>query len=143
METIVADKEELLKQIEDLKAENAELSKKLQDYETNSNSMKEELDDLKACSLRNDLNSALADFNDAQRAFAKEAIDEFSKDPLNSTNTIQDIVNSILWNIGKETCELEKKKVSEQNSKQNIEQKNDIFGEVIETSYSSEEISIF
>lgn len=139
MDDFAAEKENLLKQIEDLKAENEALSNKLKDSETSSNSLKEELNELKRVSLRNELDSALADFTDAQRDFAKEAIEEFAKDPINSASTIQDIVNVILWNIGKETCELKKKKVSEQNSKQDTNI--DILGEILEEDNNT--ISIF
>lgn len=141
MDDFAAEKENLLKQIEDLKAENESLSNQLKEHETNSESMKEELDDLKSCSLKNELDSALADFTEAQRKFAQAAIDEFVKDPLNSANTIQDIVNTILWNIGKETCELKKKQVSEQNNRQDNDI--DILGEVVEINSDSNNVSIF
>ena len=139
VEEIRKSKEELEKEIKELKEENETLSNKLKEHENNSDSLKKELDELKSRSLKNELDSALADFTEAQMEFAKEAIEEFAKDPLNSANTIQDIVNTILWNIGKETLEL-KKKVREQNSKENSN--NDILGEVLEEQ-NKNEISIF
>ena len=142
MDKYISEKNALLKEIEDLKTEKASLTAKLQECETNSENLKKELDELKSCSLKNELDSALADFTEAQKKFAKEAIEEFSKDPLNATNTIQDIINTILWNIGKEACELNKKKISERNSKDNAKNiEIDIFGEIVED--NSNIISIF
>ena len=78
--------------------------------------LKEELDKLKSSTLKEHVNAALADFSDKEKEVAKESIEKFSADPINSNESIQDIVDTILVAIGKEVCELKKKKVSEQNS---------------------------
>ena len=104
--------DDLTKQIEDLKAQNEFLADKLKENDR----LKEELDKLKSSTLKEQLNAALADFSDKEKEVAKESIEKFSADPINSDESIQDIVDTILVAIGKEVCELKKKKVSEQNS---------------------------
>ena len=100
------------KENEDLKAQNKFLADKLKENDR----LKEELDKLKSSTLKEQLNAALADFSDKEKEVAKESIEKFSADPINSNESIQDIVDTILVAIGKEVCELKKKKVSEQNS---------------------------
>lgn len=100
------------KENEDLKAQNKFLADKLKENDR----LKEELDKLKSSTLKEQLNAALADFSDKEKEVAKESIEKFSADPINSDESIQDIVDTILVAIGKEVCELKKKKVSEQNS---------------------------
>lgn len=100
------------KENEDLKAQNKFLADKLKENDR----LKEELDKLKSNTLKEQLNAALADFSDKEKEVAKESIEKFSADPINSNESIQDIVDTILVAIGKEVCELKKKKVSEQNS---------------------------
>ena len=104
--------DDLTKQIEDLKAQNEFLADKLKENDR----LKEELDKLKSSTLKEQLSAALADFSDKEKEVAKESIEKFSADPINSDESIQDIVDTILVAIGKEVCELKKKKVSEQNS---------------------------
>ena len=123
--------DDLTKQIEDLKAQNESLSDKLKETDT----LKEELDKLKSSTLKQQLNAALADFSDKEKEVAKESIEKFSADPINSDESIQDIVDTILVAIGKEVCELKKKKVSEQNSYK-CEDTN-ILGEVFEINETS------
>ena len=123
--------DDLTKQIEDLKAQNESLSDKLKETDT----LKEELDKLKSSTLKEQLNAALADFSDKEKEVAKESIEKFSADPINSDESIQDIVDTILVAIGKEVCELKKKKVSEQNSYKCEDI--DILGEVFEINETS------
>lgn len=117
--------DDLTSQIENLKAQSESLSDKLKD----------ELDKLKSSTLKEQLNAALADFSDKEKEVAKESIEKFSADPINSDESIQDIVDTILVAIGKEVCELKKKKVSEQNSYK-CEDTN-ILGEVFEINETS------
>lgn len=123
--------DDLNKQIEDLKAQNESLSDKLKE----TDKLKEELDKLKSSTLKEQLNAALADFSDKEKEIVKESIEKFSADPINSDESIQDIVDTILVAIGKEVCELKKKKVSEQNSYK-CEDTN-ILGEVFEINETS------
>ena len=123
--------DDLTKQIEDLKAQNESLSDKLKE----TDKLKEELDKLKSSTLKQQLNAALAGFSDKEKDAAKESIEKFSADPINATESIQDIVDTILVGIGKEICELKKKKVSEQNSYK-CEDTN-ILGEVFEINETS------
>lgn len=117
--------DDLTSQIENLKAQSESLSDKLKD----------ELGKLKSSTLKEQLNAALADFSDKEKEVAKESIEKFSADPINSDESIQDIVDTILVAIGKEVCELKKKKVSEQNSYK-CEDTN-ILGEVFEINETS------
>ncbi len=123
--------DDLTGQIEDLKAQSESLSDKLKE----TDKLKEELDKLKSSTLKQQLNAALADFSDKEKEVAKESIEKFSADPINSDESIQDIVDTILVAIGKEVCELKKKKVSEQNSYK-CEDTN-ILGEVFEINETS------
>ena len=123
--------DDLTSQIEDLKAQSESLSDKLKE----TDKLKEELDKLKSSTLKEQLNAALADFSDKEKEVAKESIEKFSADPINATESIQDIVDTILVGIGKEICELKKKKVSEQNSYK-CEDTN-ILGEVFEINETS------
>ena len=110
--------DDLNKQIEDLKAQNESLSDKLKE----TDKLKEELDKLKSSTLKEQLNAALADFSDKEKEIVKESIEKFSADPINSDESIQDIVDK-------------KKKVSEQNSYK-CEDTN-ILGEVFEINETS------
>lgn len=119
------------KENEDLKAQNKFLADKLKENDR----LKEELDKLKSSTLKEQLNAALADFSDKEKEVAKESIEKFSADPINSDESIQDIVDTILVAIGKEVCELKKKKVSEQNSYKCED--TSILGEVFEINETS------
>ena len=123
--------DDLTSQIEDLKAQSEYLSDKLKE----TDKLKDELDKLKSSTLKEQLNAALAEFSDKEKEAAKESIEKFSADPINSDESIQDIVDTILVAIGKEVCELKKKKVSEQNSYK-CEDTN-ILGEVFEINETS------
>ncbi|MDO4200287.1 MAG: hypothetical protein Q4D57_06030, partial [Clostridia bacterium] len=123
--------DDLNKQIEDLKAQNESLSDKLKE----TDKLKEELDKLKSSTLKEQLNAALADFSDKEKEIVKESIEKFNADPINATESIQDIVDAILVGIGKEVCELKKKKVNEQNSYKCEDI--DILGEVFEINETS------
>ena len=123
--------DDLNKQIEDLKAQNESLSDKLKE----TDKLKEELDKLKSSTLKEQLNAALADFSDKEKEIVKESIEKFNADPINATESIQDIVDTILVGIGKEVCELKKKKVNERNSYKCEDI--DILGEVFEINETS------
>jgi hypothetical protein len=84
-----------------------------------------------------EMNSAIADFTDEEKAYAKEEIDAFNAEPL--THEINTIVNKIYAEIGKKNKEVEaeEKRVSELNSKENKPE--DIFSEVVEINNNKEE----
>jgi hypothetical protein len=88
-----------------------------------------------------ELNSAIADFSDEEKAYAKEEIDAFNAEPL--THEINTIIDKIYAEIGKKNkeAEAEEKRVFEQNSKETKPE--DIFAEVVETNSKDEDTNIF
>lgn len=114
----------------------AEKDKKITELNESINQLTVELNKLKKTSKVNELNKALEDFTDEQKAFAKEEIDKFNADPMSvEINTITD---KILIGIGKSA------KIAETNSKKQEVDTNDIFADVYEiNSKHDEEISIF
>ncbi len=112
-EAIVAEKEELSNEINSLNEKLAEAEKKEKIGE---------------------LNAAIADFSDEEKAYAKEEIDAFNESPL--TSEINSVVNKIYAEIGKNAKSAIEKEVNDNND---IE---DIFSEICE-SKQNEEIDIF
>lgn len=98
------------------------------------NTLVEELNSVKIEQKKSELNTALADFTDEQKEYAKAEIEAFNADPIKSE--INSITSKIYEGIGKATkvAEAEQAKVlAEQNSrKDNI----DIFADVDDTSTS-------
>jgi hypothetical protein len=88
-----------------------------------------------------EMNAALADFTDEQKAVAKDEIAAFEADPMSVE--INSIVEKILVHIGKRA--LEDGKVAEQNAEQEKAKGDtlDIFEPVYETNDKQEEVSIF
>ena len=87
-----------------------------------------------------EMNSAISNFSEEERAFAKDEIAAFEADPMNCE--INSIVNRIYSEIGKKAKENEAI-VSEQNANQTIDTI-DIFSEVVEiNSASLDDDSIF
>ena len=83
------------------------------------------------------MNAAIAQFTDEQKAFAKEEIEAFNADPINSE--INSIVGKIYQELGKKS--FEDNKVSEQNAA-NEPDVVDIFSEVLDTK-TVEDTNIF
>ena len=75
-----------------------------------------------------ELNAALSEYSEDEKAYAKEEIDAFNADPMNSE--INAVVNKILIEVGKKAKE--EKKISETNSKKDKESFNDIFSDISE-----------
>ena len=88
-----------------------------------------------------ELNAALADFTDEQKAVVKDDIAAFEADPMSSE--VNSIVSKILVEIGKKA--IEDGKIAEQNAakNKNPEDTNDIFEPVYETDKKTEPVSIF
>lgn len=121
----------------DLSDKIEKLRKAIQDMETERESfyaerdaLERELGALKAEKRLAEMNTALANFTDEQKEYAKAEIDAFNADPIKSE--INSITAKIYEGIGKATIasEAEKAKIlAEQNSK-----KIDIFADVDDTS---------
>ena len=88
-----------------------------------------------------ELNAALADFTDEQKAVVKDDIAAFEADPMSTE--INSIVAKILVEIGKKA--IEDGKIAEQNAAKNKtpEDAIDIFEPIYETDEKAEEVSIF
>ena len=90
-----------------------------------------------------ELNSAIADFSDEQKAFAQAEIDAFNADPMSVE--INSIVDKIYTEIGKKAqadAKAEAQRTAELNSKS--EEISDVYGDILETNSSNkEEISIY
>lgn len=121
----------------DLSDKIEKLQKAIQDMETERegfyaerDALERELGTLKAEKRLAEMNTALANFTDEQKEYAKAEIEAFNADPIKSE--INSITSKIYEGIGKATIasETEKAKVlAEQNSK-----KIDIFADVDDTS---------
>lgn len=121
----------------DLSDKIEKLQKAIQDMETERegfyaerDALEKELGALKAEKRLAEMNTALANFTDEQKEYAKAEIEAFNADPIKSE--INSITAKIYEGIGKATIasEAEKAKVlAEQNSK-----KIDIFADVDDTS---------
>lgn len=121
----------------DLSDKIEKLQKAIQDMETERegfyaerDALERELGTLKAEKRLAEMNTALANFTDEQKEYAKAEIEAFNADPIKSE--INSITAKIYEGIGKATIasEAEKAKVlAEQNSK-----KIDIFADVDDTS---------
>ena len=87
-----------------------------------------------------ELNAALADFTDEQKAVAQEEITAFEADPM--SHEVNAIVDKILVAIAKKS--IEDAKVAEQNAAEKKDEEDiDIFASVYETNEDNEEVSIF
>ncbi len=121
----------------DLSDKIEKLQKAIQDMETERegfyaerDALERELGTLKAEKRLAEMNTALANFTDEQKEYAKAEIEAFNADPIKSE--INSITSKIYEGIGKATIASETEKVkvlAEQNSK-----KIDIFADVDDTS---------
>ena len=104
-------------------------------------SLEAELMACKQDKKRGELNSAIADFTDDEKAFAQAEIDAFNADPM--AVEINSIVDKIYAEIGKKaTSDAKAQKASEINSKAN--ETVDIYGDICEAnSTSNDEMSIY
>lgn len=114
-----------------LDAARAELEEKYKEIDTiyaELNTLREELGKAKAKERIGEMNEAIKDFTEEQRAYAKDEIEAFNNDPINSE--INSVVDKILREIGKKS--FDESKVTEQNAAHEPDVV-DIFSEVIDT----------
>lgn len=88
-----------------------------------------------------ELNAQIQKFTEEERALAKEEIEAFNADPINSE--INSVVDKIYAELGKQAKAKEaanEQMVAEQNAAHNVD---DIFGEVNSAAENDEDVSIF
>lgn len=136
-EQIVAEKNALIEELnakisdmqselENCKNEKDELCSANEAMKNEINSLKCEVENAKANERKNELNSAISSFSDEEKAYAKDEIDAFNANPIESE--INSVVTKIWEGIGRKAKEVENV-LNEQNSaKSDIE---DIFAEVV------------
>lgn len=116
----------------------AAYEKENQLYEENK-ALRKELARAQAAQRVSEMNSALGEFSDVEKSYAKELLDEFEKDPM--AVEINSVVAKIHEEIGKKAKEAQKS--AEINSAHNTTLTDiDIFGEV-STGKSVEDTNIF
>lgn len=123
----------LTEKVSELEASLATAKSEVEAISAEKNTLTDELNAVKVEQKKSELNTALADFTDEQKEYAKTEIEAFNADPIKSE--INSITAKIYEGIGKATIasEAEKAKVlAEQNSK-----KIDIFADVDDTSINS------
>jgi hypothetical protein len=120
------------------KREKNELNTANETMQTEINSLKETIVESQKKEKIGELNAAIADFSDEEKAYAQAEIDAFNADPI--TSEVNSVVNAILVGVGKKAREAAAV-VAEQNAaKADIE---DIFAEVGVTPTSEEDSNIF
>ena len=120
------------------KKEKNELNTANETMQTEINSLKETVIEAQKKEKIGELNAAIADFSDEEKAYAQTEIDTFNADPIASE--VNSVVNAILVGVGKKAREAAAV-VAEQNaSKAGIE---DIFAEVGIPTVSKEDSNIF
>lgn len=120
------------------KREKNELNTANETMQTEINSLKETIVESQKKEKIGELNAAIADFSDEEKAYAQAEIDAFNADPI--TSEVNSVVNAILVGVGKKAREAAAV-VAEQNAaKADIE---DIFAEVGITPTSEEDSNIF
>lgn len=137
----IANSEKIQAALDDCKKELDETYKKLDGLYEEINVLRKDLGDAKAKERIGEMNSAIANFSDAEKDYAKAEIEAFNADPV--TSEINSVVTKIWEGIGKTAKEAADKAkiIAEQNAaKTNIE---DIFSEVEPAAASAEDINIF
>lgn len=116
----IANSEQIQTALEECRAELSEAYKKIDGLYAEINVLNDELGKAKAKERIGELNDAIARFSDEQREYAKEEIESFKADPVNSE--VNAVVDKILREIGNkaiETAEKEAEMIAEQNSASN------------------------
>lgn len=126
--------EQLQKALEDMKKEQ-------ETYWAERDVLEQEIAKIKVEKRISELNSAIANFTDEEKAYAQTEIDAFNADPMSVE--INSIVDKIYAEIGKKVTNTAKEqKSSEINSKNNAQE--DIYGDIFEVNSSAnDEISIY
>lgn len=133
-----ASSEELKAALEKAEKDYQEVWKKEDELYNEIKELKAQLAEAQAKERVGEMNSAIADFSDEEKAYAQAEIDAFTADPINCE--INSVVNKIWEGIGKKTKE-DAKIVAEQNASNN--EVDDIFAEVSEINSADEDDSIF
>lgn len=138
-DSAVATSEKIQTALDDCKKELDEAYKKESELYDEINALREELGKAKAKERIGELNSAISQFSEEEKEYAKSEIEAFNADPV--TSEINSVVNKIWEGIGKSAKAQAEKITAEQNSaKVDIE---DIFGAVDMGSGSAEDTTIF
>ena len=109
--------------IDSVKAEMEQKSRELDAAWEEKAALEKALGEAKAKERLGELNTAIAGFTDEQKGFAKDEIEKFNADPVNSE--INSVVDAIYRGIGKQSMEKKNEPVVEINSA-------DIYGEVFQ-----------
>lgn len=133
-----ASSEELKAALEKAEKDYQEVWKKEDELYNEIKELKAQLAEAQAKERVGEMNSAIADFSDEEKAYAQAEIDAFTADPINCE--INSVVNKIWEGIGKKAKE-DAKIVAEQNASNN--EVDDIFAEVSEINSADEDDSIF
>lgn len=123
---IEANSKQIQKALDDVKAEFEELDEKYCALYGEADQLRKALAEAQAKERLASLTQAVSEYTDDEKAFAKEEIEAFKKDP-NSVE-VQEIVSKINEGIGKASHDAAKKRfVAEKNSANRV---NDIYSEV-------------
>ena len=133
-----ASSEELKEALEKAEKDYQEVWKKEDELYNEIKELKAQLAEAQAKERVGEMNSAIADFSDEEKAYAQAEIEAFTADPINCE--INSVVNKIWEGIGKKAKE-DAKIVAEQNASNN--EVDDIFAEVSEINSADEDDSIF
>lgn len=135
----IANSEKLQAALDECKNELSEAYTKIDGLHDELKVLQDEIAKAKAKERVNELNAAIAEFSDEEKAYAQAEIDTFNENPVESE--INSVVNKIWEGIGKKAKAAEAAVVSEQNAaKKDVE---DIFSEVGSTSEVLEDTNIF
>ena len=99
----IASSAEIRKALDDLKAEQEEWNKKWNELWEEKQALERALGEAKARERIGELNSAIAEFTDEEKAYAKTEIDAFMAAPVESE--INSVVDKIMIGIGKKARE--------------------------------------
>lgn len=99
----IANSEKIQKALDDLQVEWDELNKKWDALWEEKQALEKALGEARAKERIGELNAAIADYTDEERAFAQAEIDAFNADPI--ANEVNSVVDKILIGIGKKTKE--------------------------------------
>lgn len=133
-----ASSEELKAALEKAEKDYQEVWKKEDELYNEIKELKAQLAEAQAKERVGEMNSAIADFSDEEKAYAQAEIEAFTADPINCE--INSVVNKIWEGIGKKAKE-DAKIIAEQNASNN--EVDDIFAEVSEINSADEDDSIF
>lgn len=134
----IANSEQIQKALEDCRAELNEKYEEISALHAEMDELRVELGKAKAKERIGEMNAAIANFSDEEKAFASEEIAKFNEDP--EAFEINSIVAKIYEGIGKKSKE-EAVVIGEQNSfKVEVE---DIFGEIMHREHDEEDTNIF